>query len=501
MTTEYSNISISTIRNFDEYLTVLKRIKEKYLIIFAVKDTPGHNFRPESASLLKELGLETDMHDKHGHSFFSIISRGKNLLERLSVLDETIADVLDIDGIRVAVKSSVYNKENVAKIELNYVDYAIDLRGLNIVVFDTETHALIDSVCFDTHVESNVCYRKEDKLGITMSFMEDQMRYMKNSLEQLKKQNEDLKQLLKTNQHKQEMLLWQLYRAPGESEYDGRKRFFMSLQKADSVLRKMQLAGLILLKRFDRICREHNIKYWLNFGSLLGAVRHRGFIPWDDDTDVGMMREDILKLQKVMEGNKDFCLDEFYTVRRAKPIHMHHNYQFHYMKPNTPYSLDIFVYDYSEDLSQKRISDIMELKEEMYDELTVYLKNTDKDKRPVTKEYSGHFQEMFNNYYERQVPLLGDNSKKKYMVWAIDNLNSSQGLNSFLPCDYVFPLTEMIFEGHQFYAPNKPELYVNSLYGDIYNIPEDIYTHIHFNLSDEQKRILDEILDDYIKFI
>lgn len=59
----------------------------------------------------------------------------------------------------------------------------------------------------------------------------------------------------------------------------------------DKVLGQLQLTMLETLKVFDSFCRKHDIKYSLYAGSLLGAVRHRGFIPWDDDLDVCMSRE------------------------------------------------------------------------------------------------------------------------------------------------------------------------------------------------------------------
>ena len=57
-------------------------------------------------------------------------------------------------------------------------------------------------------------------------------------------------------------------------------------------LRKAQLRMLEILVAVDKICRKHNIPYWLDYGTLLGAVRHGGFIPWDDDLDISMMKED-----------------------------------------------------------------------------------------------------------------------------------------------------------------------------------------------------------------
>lgn len=60
--------------------------------------------------------------------------------------------------------------------------------------------------------------------------------------------------------------------------------------------KRINLVYLDLLREFDRLCRKHDITYWVFFGTLLGAVRHQGFIPWDDDVDIMMPRKDFDRL-------------------------------------------------------------------------------------------------------------------------------------------------------------------------------------------------------------
>ncbi|MBE5885006.1 MAG: LicD family protein [Lachnospiraceae bacterium] len=77
------------------------------------------------------------------------------------------------------------------------------------------------------------------------------------------------------------------------------------LLKGGETLRRVQYIQLELLKEFDAVCRKHGLRYNIAFGTLLGAVRHGGFIPWDDDIDVLMPIEDYLKLDKAIQEEID----------------------------------------------------------------------------------------------------------------------------------------------------------------------------------------------------
>lgn len=91
-------------------------------------------------------------------------------------------------------------------------------------------------------------------------------------------------------------------------------------EKGETTLRQCQLVMLRILKILDFLCRKHEIDYFLTGGTLLGCIRHQGFIPWDDDIDIGMTRANYEKFLKyaVSELPKDVF---FQTAQTDKHYH------------------------------------------------------------------------------------------------------------------------------------------------------------------------------------
>jgi len=89
------------------------------------------------------------------------------------------------------------------------------------------------------------------------------------------------------------------------------------MAEEDISLRKLQILELKILLEFKRICEKHHLKYFLIGGTLLGTVRHHGFIPWDDDIDVGMMRSEYEKFLTICsdELSQEYFLQTFESDR------------------------------------------------------------------------------------------------------------------------------------------------------------------------------------------
>ncbi len=133
-------------------------------------------------------------------------------------------------------------------------------------------------------------------------------------------------------------------------------------------------AELAVLAEVDRICRKHNIKYYAEWGTLLGAIRHGGFIPWDDDMDIVMLREDYTRFKKAAAAElpKEFALHDYeskdnhwlFLSRVVNRNHIcfeeEHLNKYH----NFPYiaAIDIFVLDYLYKDSEKEKERSREIK-------------------------------------------------------------------------------------------------------------------------------------------
>lgn len=125
-----------------------------------------------------------------------------------------------------------------------------------------------------------------------------------------------------------------------------------------TAIKQAWAAELMVLAEVDRICQKYDIKYFADWGSMLGAIRHGGFVPWDDDMDIGMLRDDYIRFREVAvkELPKEYAIHDFEsqedhwlflsTVVNRNHIcfdedHLNKYHNYPYIAP-----VDIFVMDY-----------------------------------------------------------------------------------------------------------------------------------------------------------
>lgn len=150
---------------FQEYLTALKNFTSG-LIVIAVKDTPGFCFNECHHRAFLDLGLRENLVGKHWHGYAAAILDGSILFEVLGEKGAQVEKDLQMGrdkGIHVHIESKPYISGDCAAIVINKRNYAVNKRGINIVVYDIRNHYVIDSVSFDTNVPEIFCARKHDE--------------------------------------------------------------------------------------------------------------------------------------------------------------------------------------------------------------------------------------------------------------------------------------------------------------------------------------------------
>ena len=250
---------------------------------------------------------------------------------------------------------------------------------------------------------------------------------------------------------------------------------------ATGYLRLRQLALVKLLSAFDMVCQKENLEYWIDFGTLLGAVRHKGFILWDDDIDISMMRSDYDKLLSLKEHISiqypdiiilDACNNQNKCFLRV------------YHKNLTSLFIDIFPYDFYHSGLTKEERDLLSKK----------LSCCKRPKVLFVKKSAEQIREYFR---KKTVAVLNGKSvnfaDKPAIFMGLDFPHGWK--NKVYSWDTIYPLKKIKFEEFWFNSPNLPEKVCESIYGRYMEIPKDTYQrHSGFEIADS----LVKKLEDYI---
>lgn len=258
----------------------------------------------------------------------------------------------------------------------------------------------------------------------------------------------------------------------------------------DSNSKERLLELLICLKE---ICDRNRITYWLDGGTLLGAVRHKGFIPWDDDIDVGVMRKDYSRLIDILKielpdnlflqtVDTDPCYNLPFAKIRDKLTNNSHTFESSYAYNGL--FIDIFPFDAVPNNSMIRLYQYLVAK--VYEYKFVY---------PV--KYLFKKKKLFRNcsllcVYTAINFLPGSFIKNLYNAIVkynsrIDQSNIGDGMaiaafyyKSIRVHNVYFPVGTIKFENVDFSSPANPDVYLRSLYGNSYMTPDRSLHETHF---------------------
>ncbi len=234
-----------------------------------------------------------------------------------------------------------------------------------------------------------------------------------------------------------------------------------TLPKATGGLRLMQVANTALLKVFADAMTRNGLDYWLESGTLLGAVRHKGFIPWDDDIDISVTREDYLKIAKMVE--KELPESAGFRAIRSNCI------RFQLM--GTPCQIDIFPYDiYNVPASEQERAEkeIWNAWQPLHEKIKLDWERLNTDGRVL----SGM---SFDEIDAASADLVKFHSGERRLLLA--GFEMFGDTDFFTPYESVFPLSEIEFEGIKFKAPCDCDKLLVQQFGDYMQFPREMRIH------------------------
>ena len=282
-----------------------------------------------------------------------------------------------------------------------------------------------------------------------------------------------------------------------------KKEFWENYPAAQGDLRVVQLANASLLKSLKKICEHEGLKFWMHGRSLIGALRHKGFVPWDDDIDIAMMREDFLRLRECLTSHKIFEIADYYYIALGT-----RSYRFRRHDIDSNCFVDIFVYDHYEILYNDALKDWESLTRYKLHlaHLSVTLCREKKmfPTEPRLQDFP-ELKEELDQLIERYIKRIQGSAISDSLVWGIDNNYEDARAYAWkhgriFYFNDIFPLQEALFEGELFYIPNNFEKYAFAEYGIQYlEMPKNMGESIHwqqFFSTQEQIELAKQIIQE-----
>ncbi len=251
------------------------------------------------------------------------------------------------------------------------------------------------------------------------------------------------------------------------------------IKPATGRARLRQEISVQILRIVDAVATRNGIPYWLDFGTLLGAIRHQGFIPWDDDVDISMPRD----AMNEFIAHKDE-LPKSISMTTDTVLDFKANRVLHIFETRSACFVDIFPYDLIKGAiySSGEETEWARLHKKAFDEA-------------VIAERQGR---LFNFRDEWMAAHpMGEGDVDGFSV-GLDYANAEQHYRNIFDVSKVFPLRRVEYEGYRLCVPADAEACLRQTYGDFMRFPKDVGTQKHSIFDHalstiELRKILDEL--------
>ena len=307
----------------------------------------------------------------------------------------------------------------------------------------------------------------------------------------LREYYEKLEHRISILENRNEYFFYCLQHLEGETDLETKKRVFLNLPKASGQIADFQFASNYILSRVKDICDANEISFALCGGTLLGAVRHHGFIPWDDDIDIDIMRGDFYRLQKLIENDEELVLKKYYKYM-YEGAEVEYIYRIK-LKGSDKFFVDIFPMDYmtvapgceeaawkdKEELCNafsKNLRTIFEkhqfyytgkMRAEAHEEM-------DAEVDSLEQEYQAIYESRFiiDHNYTHFTRAIGNSS------W-LRNIYHIQKADEYLP----YQSDTVVFEGRLYGTFKNYDKLLKYQYGDYWSLPREIYSKHEYEFA------------------
>lgn len=264
--------------------------------------------------------------------------------------------------------------------------------------------------------------------------------------------------------------------------------------------RRMQLIQIPLIQEVDRVCRKHDIKYTISCGTLLGAVRHKGYIPWDDDADITMLREDFEKFRKVaneMDPEIAFYQDhyndpdylwEYPKVRRVGTKFVRVGQE--HINCQTGVAIDIFPLD---DVPKSVIGQIFQDMDLCLLRKILYARVGKLNRKGIKKLWYEFLSLIPVDYVYKRVEKYASKSSNSspnrvrlLLFRSFGKLYTKHPLKErySMPKEWFLNRAEYEFEGHKFYGIEDYDAFLKYMYDDYMTLPPEDKRQPHAPVSE-----------------